>query len=37
MNNRILFMIIDDQVKYLTDNSMDHNEWYKSLGLDPNN
>ena len=37
MNNRILFMIIDDQVKYLTDSNMDHREWYTSLGLDPNN
>ncbi|MBQ6497739.1 MAG: hypothetical protein IJI58_03390 [Bacilli bacterium] len=37
MNNRILFMIIDDQVKYLTDGTMDHREWYNSLGLDPNN
>ncbi len=37
MNNRILFMIIDDQVKYLTDSNMDHREWYVSLGLDPNN
>lgn len=37
MNNRILFMIIDDQVKYLTEGNMDHREWYNSLGLDPNN
>ncbi len=37
MNNRILFMIIDDQVKYLTEGNMDHREWYVSLGLDPNN
>ena len=37
MNNRILFMIINDQVKYLTDSNMDHREWYTSLGLDPNN
>ena len=37
MNNRILFMIIDDQVKYLTEGNSDHREWYNSLGLDPNN
>lgn len=37
MNDRILFMIIDDQVKYLTEGNMDHREWYSSLGLDPNN
>ncbi|MBR2679115.1 MAG: hypothetical protein IKE63_06830 [Bacilli bacterium] len=37
MNDKILFMIIDDQVKYLTDSDMDHREWYTSLGLNPNN
>ena len=37
MNNKVLFMIIDDQVKYLTEGNMDHREWYTSLGLDPNN
>ena len=37
MNNRVLFMIVDDQVKYLTEGEMDHREWYNSLGLDPNN
>ena len=36
MNNRILFMIIDDQVKYLTDSNMDHREWFLSLGGNPN-
>lgn len=35
-NNRILFMIIDNQVKYLQNSTMDHREWYNSLGLDPN-
>jgi hypothetical protein len=30
-------MIIDNQVKYLTNSSMDHREWYNSLGFDPNN
>ena len=37
MNNRVLFMIVDNQVKYLTDSNMDHREWYNSLGMDPNN
>jgi len=36
-NNRILFMIIDKQVKYYQGTDMDHREWYISLGLDPNN
>lgn len=35
--NRVLFMIVDNQVKYLTGSDMDHREWYTSLGLDPNN
>ena len=35
--NRVLFMIINNQVKYLTGSEMDHREWYNSLGLDPNN
>ena len=37
MNNRNLFMIIDNQVKVLENTPMDHREWYESLGLDPNN
>lgn len=36
MNSKILFMIIDDEVKYLADSDMDHREWYNSLGLDQN-
>ena len=36
-NNRILFMIIDKQVKYYQGADMDHKEWYISLGLDLNN
>lgn len=32
MNNKILFMILDNQVVYLTSGSMDHREWYVSLG-----
>lgn len=37
MNNRILFMIVDNQLKYLTNSNMDHREWYVSLGYDVNN
>ncbi len=36
MNNRILFMIIGQEVKYLQNSNMDHREWYNSLGLDSN-
>ena len=32
MNDRILFMIIDDRVLYLENSTMDHREWYISLG-----
>ena len=32
MNNKILFMILDNQVVYLPNGSMDHREWYVSLG-----
>lgn len=35
-NNRILFMIIDKEVKYYQGADMDHKEWYLSLGLDAN-
>ena len=34
MSDRILFMIIDNEVKYLENSTMDHREWYKSLNLD---
>ena len=37
MNNKILFMIVGNQVKYLSGSTMDHREWYTSLGLDINN
>lgn len=37
MNNKILFMIVDNQVKYLSGSTMDHREWYVSLGYDVNN
>ena len=36
MNNRVLFMIIGNEVKTLVNDSRDHREWYLSLGLDPN-
>lgn len=35
--NRTLFMIINNELKIIQDNNMDHREWYNSLGLDPNN
>jgi len=37
MDDKILFMIVDDEVKYLTNSDMDHREWYISLGYDNNN
>ena len=37
MNSKILFMIIDNQVLYLSGSNMDHREWYTSLGFDSNN
>ena len=36
MNNRTLFMIIGNEVKYLQNSTMDHREWYVSLGYDSN-
>ena len=36
MNNRVLFMIIGNEVKYLQNSNQDHREWYLSLGLDAN-
>lgn len=36
MDNKVLFMIIDRQIQYLSNSTMDHREWYNSLGLDPN-
>lgn len=36
MNDRIMFMVINDRVVYLKNNDYDHKEWYNSLGLDPN-
>lgn len=37
MNNKILFMIYNDEIKFLTNSEMDHREWYLSLGGDINN
>ena len=36
-SDRILFMIINNQVMYYQQNDKDHKEWYVSLGLDVNN
>ncbi len=36
MNNKVLFLIIGNEVKYLQNSTMDHKEWYVSLGFDPN-
>lgn len=36
MNEKILFMIINDEIKFLPKSSqMDHKEWYESLGMNP--
>ena len=35
MNNKILFMILDDQIIYLQGSNIDHREWYISLGRNP--
>ena len=32
MNNRILFLIYNNEVKYLQNSNMDHREWFLSLG-----
>ena len=37
MNSKILFMIVDNQVLYLSNSNMDHKEWYVSLGFDASN
>ena len=34
MNNKVLFMIVNNELKYLKDTNMDHREWYVSLGYD---
>lgn len=35
MSERNLFMIINNEFKYLAHTTMDHREWYTSLGYDP--
>lgn len=35
MDNRVLFLIIGSEVKYLQNSNMDHREWFVSLGYDP--
>ena len=37
MDSKILFMIVDNQVLYLSNSNMDHKEWYVSLGFDASN
>lgn len=32
MSQRLLFLIFNGEIKFLTSNIMDHREWYKSLG-----
>lgn len=32
MSNRLLFLIFNGEIKFLTSNIMDHREWYRSLG-----
>ena len=32
MNDRILFIVINDQIQFLQNSTMDHREWYISLG-----
>lgn len=36
MENRILFIVINDEIKFLQNSTMDHREWYLSLGGDIN-
>ena len=36
MNTSILFMIFNNEVKYLNNSNMDHREWFLSLGGNPN-
>ena len=32
MNNRILFIVINGEIKFIQNTTMDHREWYQSLG-----
>ena len=34
-NNKVLFMVLDNQVVYLQNSNMDHREWFVSLGKNP--
>ena len=36
MDNKMLFMIYNGEIKFLNNSTMDHREWYDSLGGDPN-
>ena len=36
MNDKILFIVINDEIKFLQNSTMDHREWYISLGGDLN-
>lgn len=36
MSEKVLFMIINNEIKFLENSTMDHREWYQSLGFDPN-
>ncbi len=36
MDDKVLFLIIGNDIKFLQNDSRDHREWYLSLGLDPN-
>lgn len=35
MEEKILFIVIDGEIKFLKTSTMDHKEWYQSLGGDP--
>lgn len=32
MKNRLLFIVMDNEIKFKQDDGMDHKEWYQSLG-----
>ena len=36
MNNRIMFIVINGEIKFIQNTTMDHKEWYQSLGGDMN-
>lgn len=37
MNNKILFMIYNNEIKLMTSENADHWKWYQTIGGDPNN